>query len=72
MKHSNDNNDVKPLYIRREAIEKLIIYNIDAKEAINAGKVPESNISVVKKIVATNNMLVSKFIEQVIFSSELN
>lgn len=71
MKYENEIN-IKPLSIRRESIEKLIIYNIDAKEAIENGKVPESNLHVVKKLIARNNMMVSKFIEEVTFISGLN
>ncbi|AND75617.1 hypothetical protein [Nostoc phage A1] len=65
-------NKVAPLSIRRELIEKLVIYNIDAKEALKNGKVPESNFNIVKKIIARNNMTVAKFIEDVTFVSELN
>ncbi|QLF85128.1 hypothetical protein [Nostoc phage YongM] len=63
---------IAPLSIRREAIEKLVIYNIDAKEALKNRKVPDSNVNLVRKVIERNNMIVSKFIQDVTFASELN
>ncbi|XAI95711.1 hypothetical protein [Dolichospermum phage Dfl-JY23] len=71
MKYENEIK-IKPLYIRRESIEKLIIYNIDAKEALKKDRVPDSISNVVRKNISRNNMIVSKFVEEVIFSAELN